>query len=173
MEGSKWTTETLKTEVLRKEKELWGHDIESSAKTYRRVSDSNNPHLLTDLASIHDLHFMAVKKDSSLEQMVNRVREWVKTGRILIHPRCKMLLGCIKYGIWDKNRKEFARSKVFGHFDHFAALMYLLIHTPHSSNPIPATHGFEAHKAWLGNIKGPQTNNARTIEQLFGVKKRS
>jgi len=180
MEGPKWTTKTLRDSVRQKEWELWSDDRSpytikadldketQSVPTFRRVSDNNNPHLLVDLASIHSLHFMAVKKDSSLEQMVNRVREWVKQGRIIIHPRCKMLIGCMKNGIWDKNRKEFARSKVYGHFDHFAALMYLLIHTPHHSNPVPADHGFVAHKAWLHNIKSHQTPNAAAIGNLYG-----
>jgi hypothetical protein len=171
MHGPEWTTVTLKNSILNKEKSLWGDPKEHGQKPFRRVSDNNNPHLLNDLSSIHDLHFMAVTKDSSLEQMVNRVREWVKDGRILINPKCKMLIGCMKYGIWDAKRKEFARSKVYGHFDHFAALMYLLIHTPVSSNPVPLDHGFEAHRAWLHGIKGHKSNNARTIEKLWGPKK--
>jgi hypothetical protein len=165
MEGTEWTTKTLKDAINVKEGALWGE-----FKPFLRVSDNNNPHLLTDLSSLHNMHFMAVKKDSSLEQMVNRVREWVRDGRILINPRCKMLIGCFKYGIWDKNRKEFARSKVYGHFDHFAALMYLLIHTPYSSNPIPREHGFENHRSWLANIKGPQSPNARVFERLLKPK---
>lgn len=166
MEGPAWTTVTLKDAVLAKEQSLW-----QDQKPFRRVSDNNNPHLLTDLSSLHNMHFMPVKKESSLEQMVNRVREWVKDSRIIINPRCKMLIGCLKYGIWDKNRKEFARSKVYGHFDHFAALMYLLIHTPYSSNPIPADHGHQAHKAWLHNIPKIPSKNANTLNQLFGPKK--
>lgn len=166
MDGPSWTTVTLKEEIKKIEARLWGEP-----RPFRRVSDNNNPHLLQDLASLHDMHFMAVKKDSSLEQMVNRVREWVKDGRIIINPRCKMLIGCLKYGIWDKNRKEFSRSKVYGHYDHLAALMYLLIHTPYSSNPIPRDHGFVNHKAWLGNIKQQKTNNAEVFGKLLGPKK--
>lgn len=165
MDGPSWTTHTLKNEIVKKETWLW-----PDMKAFRRVSDNNNPHLLNDLSSLHDMHFMPVVKESSLEQMVNRVREWVRDGRILIHPRCKMLHGCMKYGIWDAKRKEFSRSKIYGHFDHFAALMYLLIHTPYSSNPIPRDHGFVAHKAWLGNLKGPETHNGRVIEKLFKPK---
>lgn len=166
MEGTEWTTETLKREVTARELVLW-----PDMKAFRRVSDNNNPHLLQDLASIHNLHFMAVKKDSSLEQMVNRVREWVKNGRIIINPKCKMLIGCMKYGIWDKNRKEFARSKVYGHYDHFAALMYLLIHTPYQSNPIPRDFGHQNSKSWLGNLTGPESNNARVLQNILLPKK--
>lgn len=168
MYGPGWTTITLKDAIKAKELELWTEDM----KAFRRVADTNNPGLLTDLSSLHNLFFMPVKKEASLEQMVNRVREWVKQGRIIINPRCKMLIGCLKYGIWDKNRKEFARSKVYGHFDHFAALQYLLIHTPHTSNPIPATHGHLPHKSWLGNLdKNQSSKNAQTLNRLFGPKR--
>jgi len=180
MEGPEWTTKTLRDDIRKKEWELWGDGTpyrikEVSEKetqiapTFRRVSDNNNPHLIVDLGSLHNLHFMQVTKDSSLEQMVNRVREWVKQGRILVHPRCKMVIGCLQFGIWDKNRKEFERSKVYGHFDHFAALMYLLIHTPQHSNPIPADHGFVNHKAWLHNVKdkGPSAS-AQALAGLYG-----
>jgi hypothetical protein len=44
--------------LLAKELALWGE-----FKAFRRVSDNNNPHLLTDLASLHNIaHFMPVKK---------------------------------------------------------------------------------------------------------------
>ncbi len=162
LNGPEWTTLTLKAEIADKERAAFGEH-----KVFRRISDNNNPHLLQDLGSIHNVHFMPVTKESSLEQMVNRVREWVKAGRIIIHPRCKMTIGCMK-GVWDKNRKEFAKSKVYGHYDHFAALMYCLIHTPVHSNPVPATHGFENHKSWMGNIKNqPASKNAQTIQKLF------
>lgn len=168
MYGPGWTTITLKDAIKAKELELWTEDM----KAFRRVADTNNPGLLTDLSSLHNLFFMPVKKEASLEQMVNRVREWVKQGRIIIHPRCKMLIGCLKYGIWDKKRQEFARSKIYGHFDHFAALQYLLIHTPSTTNPIPATHGHANHRSWLGNIdKTGASKNAQTINKLFGPKR--
>lgn len=166
MEGPLWTTITLKDMVLKTEKALWGE-----APPFRRISDNNNPHLLTDLSSIHNIHFIAVKKESSLEQMVNRVREWVKDGRIIVSPKCKMLHGCLKYGIWDEKRREFSRSKIYGHFDHFAALMYLLLHIPASTNPIPKDHGFLPHKAWLHNLPKHNSKNAETLARLFGPKK--
>jgi hypothetical protein len=180
MDGPQWTTKTLRDAVRKKEWELWADDktpyiakADNSKETqfvntFRRVTDNNNPHLINDLASLHDLHFMQVKKDSSLEQMVNRVREWTKQGRIIIDPKCKYTIGCMKYGVWNKTRKEFARSEVYGHFDHFAALMYLLIHTPTHSNPIPADHGFEQHRSWLHNIRGEKTPNATAIGNLYG-----
>ncbi len=168
MNGPSWTSKTLDIAVRAKELELWGPDI----KPFRRVADNNNPHLIVDLASIYNLSFFETDKES-LDAMVNEVRVMVGEGKIRIHPRCKLLIGCLKYGIWDKHRKEFARDKVYGHYDHFAALVYLVRNLAKHSNPIPASHGFVNHKSWMLPIKGKEkSHNARTLEQAFTPKKR-
>lgn len=159
MHGPSWTTKTLNEEVRAKETEIWGKEV----KPFRRVADNNNPHLITDLSSLYNLHFMETNKES-LDAMVNEVRIMVGEGRIKVSPRCKMLIGCLKYGIWDKHRKEFARDKVYGHYDHFAALVYLVRNLAKHSNPIPASHGFVNHKSWMAPINGKErSHNARTI----------
>ncbi len=97
--------------------------------------------------------------------MVNEVRIMVMNGQILVNPRCKHLIGCLKYGVWDAKKKKFAHSKVYHHFDGLAALIYLVRNLAKTSNPIPADHGFENHKAWLGNIKDQRhtTPNSRAL----------
>ena len=166
MRGADWTSVTLSNDVSVKEKALWGEaDSEGKPfKPFRRIADNNNPHLLIDLSSLHNLHFSETNKES-LEAMVNEVRLMVGAGRIIVSPKAKMLIGSLKYGIWDMKRKEFSRNKVYGHFDHFAALMYLVRNLSKSSNPIPVDHGFENHTAWLGNVKEQRimTQNARTL----------
>ncbi|NJO18762.1 MAG: hypothetical protein HC838_00050 [Spirulinaceae cyanobacterium RM2_2_10] len=172
MHGPDWTSITLTQEVNSKEKELWG-DADWKGKPFkpfRRIADNNNPHLIVDLSSIHNLHFSETDKES-LEAMVNEIRLMVSQGRIIVSPKAKMVIGCLKYGIWDKNRKEFSRNKIYGHFDHFAALMYLVRNLSKATNPIPMDHGFENHTAWLGNIKDQHnlTPNARALgDALLG-----
>jgi hypothetical protein len=156
MNGPAWTTITLKDAVLEKEKELWGEN-----KPFRRVSDNNNPHLIMDLNSLHNVHFMETNKES-LEAMVNEVRIMVGNGQVIIDPKCKMLIGCLKYGIWDKNRKEFARNKVYGHYDHFASLMYLIRNLAKHTNPIPAVFN-ETYKTWTMNVTKDKSKNAQTL----------
>lgn len=174
MYGPDWTSVSLKEAVSIKEKEIWGETFVEGKQTgpFRRVADNNNPHLIVDLGSIHDLHFMETDKES-LEAMVNEVRIMVNQGRIIVSPKAKMVIGCLKYGIWDKNRKEFSRNKVYGHFDHFAALMYLVRNLAKSSNPVPAEHGFSNHTAWLHNIKDQRamTHNARVLSNALLPKK--
>lgn len=173
MEGKLWTTLTLVNAIKEKEDELWNNKAEPRDSNrehipYRRISDNNNPHLIMDLGQLHGLYFAETTKES-LEAMVNEVRLMVKDGRIIVHPRCKMLIGCLKYGAWDKKRKEFVESKVYGHFDHLAALVYLVRNLNKTTNPVPLTHGFENHRAWLGHVreKTQASNNAREMGKIL------
>lgn len=162
MEGTAWTTITLKDALLQKEKDLW-----QEVKPYRRISDNNNPHLIMDLNSLHSVYFMETDKES-LEAMVNDVRLLVGAGQLRIHPRCTKLIGCLKYGIWTEKRDQFSRSKVYGHFDHLAALMYLIRNLVRHTNPIPATHGHLKPNSWTKHVDSKHlSGNARTLEKLY------
>lgn len=161
MNGPSMNTQLLVGAIKAKESELWGEE-----PPFRRISDNNNLHLLQDMSSLHNLHFIATNKDT-LEAMINEVRLMVQTGRIVVHPRCKQLIGCLKYGVWDEKRKAFARSTTYGHFDALAALIYLVRNLALNSNPIPKDHGFYNHAAWLGNI----TNQVGTTENAQVMKK--
>lgn len=129
--GPLLTTTVMSDLIKRKEQELWGE-----MKVYMRYSDNNNPLLVQDLATIHKISFNMTDK-GTLEEMVNAVKIMVSRGQIIVHPRCKSLIGCLAYGIWDKKRNTFAESKVFGHFDALAALVYMVRNLNKSTNPIP------------------------------------
>lgn len=129
--GPELTTEILQLAIKDKEREAWG-----DVQPYRRISDNNNPLLLQDLSYIHKIHFIPTNK-GTLEEMVNTVRLMVAQGKIIVHPRCVQLIGCLKYGVWDKRREKFAESKVYGHFDALASLVYLCRNLDKTTNPIP------------------------------------
>lgn len=175
MSGPSMNTELLVGAIRAKENDLWGNkenprDANGSPVPFRRVSDNNWPILMLDFSAIHNLTFIETSKDN-LEAMINEVRLMVQAGQIIVHPRCKKLIGCLRYGVWDSKKKSFARSSVYGHFDHLAALIYLVRNLAKGTNPIPATHGFEAHKAWLGHVKDKnQSANARTISESLRPK---
>ena len=78
----------------------------------------------------------------------------------------------MQFGIWDKNRKEFERSEDYGHFDHFAALMYLVRNLAVSSNPIPSTHGHTNERSWMGNVdRNNYSENAKTLAKMLTPKR--
>lgn len=135
LKGPELTTVLLKNAILDKESSLW-----KEVKPYRRISDNNNLMLIQDLATLHQLHFIPTNKDT-LEAMINEVRLMVQEGKIIINPRCKLTIGSLKYGVWDSKRSQFARSKVYGHFDCLAALIYLVRNLNKFTNPIPSTYG--------------------------------
>jgi hypothetical protein len=161
--GPELTTQVLQTAIKKKEKDL------SWEKMYLRVSDNNNPLLLQDLSLLHRLHFMPTDK-GSLEEMVNMVRMMVDRGQIMVHPRCKQLIGCLKYGVWEKKRDKFAHSKVYGHFDALAALIYLVRNLNKSTNPIPPDFQVDFNNQILFK-RDPET--VRNLRSAFGIKGRS
>lgn len=172
MNGPSMNTLLLVGAIKKKEKDLWDadkdtRDVNGCPIPFRRVSDNNWPILIQDLSMLHSLPFIETSKDS-LEAMINEVRLMVQAGQLIINPRCVKLIGCLKYGVWDTKKKAFARSTVYGHFDHLAAIVYLIRNLAKHTNPIPATHGFENHKAWLGHVKDKdKSSNARQISKAL------
>lgn len=176
MSGPQMNTALLHGAIKEKEKELWNNDevpkdVNNNNVPFRRLADNNWPILIQDLSTLHSMSFIPTTKDS-LEAMINEVRLLVQAGRILIHPRCSKTIGCIQYGVWNPKKTQFAHSRVFGHFDHLAALIYLVRNMVTGTNPIPATHGHQNHTAWLGHVKdsSQMSNNARIISKAFTPK---
>jgi hypothetical protein len=160
--GPELTTAILKDAILAKEKELgWEKD------PYLRISDNNNPLLLQDLSYLHKLHFNPTDK-GSLEEMINTLRLLVANGQIIVHPRCKQLKGCLKYGVWDSKRHKFAQSKVYGHFDSLAALVYLVRHLNKFTNPIPPEFKVDFDNQILAP-KQKETQSGRDMKKAFSI----
>jgi hypothetical protein len=134
--GTDVTSASISKATVDSELELWGEEI----KTLVRISDNNNPILLNDIYLVHKILFHPTSKDNLLA-MVNKTRSFIGSGRLEIHPRCEYLLGCLEYGVWNKQRDGFAESKKYGHYDGLAALIYLLRYVDEHTNPIPLGWG--------------------------------
>lgn len=139
--GPSMTTPLLHKAISSIELDLWKDKDGNPTEPYKRVADNNNPLLLLDLGSIHNMFFHSTTKDD-LHAMINKVRVWFKDGRIEIDESCTTLIDSLNYGIWNENRREFSRSKVLGHFDAIASIMYLIRNIDESTNPIPVRVGF-------------------------------
>ena len=153
-------TDILAACIKSKEKEI-GFD-----KVYRRIGDNNNLIVLQDLSGIHGLPFLPTTKDE-LFAMVNEVRMWINAGRLIVSPKCTHLIGCLENGIWDKAKKEFARSQMYGHFDGLAALCYLIRNIDTVTNPVPATFGMTIHTHNLPNTKPPESDNYKALRKAL------
>jgi hypothetical protein len=135
-------------------------------KVYRRIGDNNNLIVLQDLSGIHGLPFVPTTKDE-LFAMVNEVRMWINSKRLLVNPACSHLIGCLANGIWDKQKKEFSRSAVYGHFDGLAALCYLIRNIDTITNPIPAMYGMSVDTHNIPNAKPPESDNYKVLRQAI------
>lgn len=132
LSGPDFTTLKLSAAVKVKERMLWG-----SKNPDLRVSDISD--IQNDLAITHNLPFTGVSK-TELHAMVNRLNLLVDAGRVIVDPKCKLLIQTLKNGIWDKNREEFAYSEIgLGHMDAIASLVYMVMAFEpwFNMNPIP------------------------------------
>jgi hypothetical protein len=163
LEGPSMTTETIAYEVKKREKSLWGE-----RSVHCRVADNNNVILLNDLQSFHKLPFYPTTKDD-LEAMVNQLRLWVNQGRVIISPECKETINCLRYGIWNDRRSEFARSRALGHYDALAALIYMVRNIDQHTNPIPPEYGISRDTHWIPQDQ-TLSKDLQTIKDLFGPK---
>lgn len=145
---------------------------------YRRIGDNNNLIILNDLSGPkHRLPFMPTTKSvlnsNNLDEdfgMVNELRLWVNSGRLVVHPRCTYLVGCLENGIWDKQKKAFARSATYGHFDGLAALCYLVRHTDTQTNPIPQNLGISEQTHHIPPGRN-ESKNYRQLREALNIQK--
>lgn len=117
-----------------KEKELF-----KGAVKILRYSDNNNIILINDLAIKHELYFHPSPKDDK-EAAINDLRLKIKSRKLVINPKCKNVIAHLKNAIWSKNKKTFARSSQFGHYDFVDALIYLIRNINYNFNPYPETY---------------------------------
>lgn len=72
-----------------------------------------------------------------VESLINGLRIAIKSGRILIHPKCLNIIMQLKFGIWDEDKRDFERTEAMGHLDSLIALAYLWDLIDKQRNPYP------------------------------------
>lgn len=72
-----------------------------------------------------------------LQAALNALRLVFQQCKILIHPRCVNLIGCLKSARWNNQRTDFVRTQAFGHADPLMALVYGNRSINRTANPYP------------------------------------
>jgi uncharacterized protein with NRDE domain len=140
--GRRMLTDELAYAINEKEKELWTHPVSGEKTTnILRIADNNNIILLNDLSAKHQLTFIPTAKDNKMAAL-NNMRVHIKTGKVIIHPRCKVLISHLSGAIWNRSRTDFARSADKGHYDGVSALSYLIRNINLTKNPYPANYKY-------------------------------
>jgi hypothetical protein len=164
MSGPTMTTDKLAAAIDEVEDKLWKYckppHHANPDKVYRRVGDTNNLLLLQDLSKLHGINFVPTGKNR-LIQMVNNLRMWVKSGRLIVQPQCLQTIGCLEAAYWDAKHTSFAHSKLYAHFDHLAALVYFILNVDERRNPIPEEQLFDNAEMYV-----PAGSGVRSTEQL-------
>ena len=101
-----------------------------------RIADNNNIILLNDLVEKHKLSFSPTLKDNK-DAALNNMRMLLRSGRIIIHPRCISLIAHLQGAIWNKDRTKYARSSDKGHYDLVDSCVYLCRNVNFNKNPYP------------------------------------
>lgn len=138
LSGTKMLTDNLAIEIKMKESSNFINKLTgSNIKPHLRVSDNNNPILLQDLTVKHGLNFMATAKDDK-DAALNNMRMLIKSGKIIISPKCKTLIAHLKGAVWNSARTSYARcSADRSHFDSLDSLVYLCRNVNFQRNPFP------------------------------------
>ncbi len=165
-----FTTKLLAEGIKECEREY----VEQNKTRIRRISDNNNLNLIADLSRLHQLPFNPVSKNTGSgtdrkgkEWMVSQTRKWINDGRVIIHPRCKMLIASLEFGVWKAGHAEFARSEKLGHYDFLDALIYMcagLLPTVQNQNPIPPLYKMNVATTMFPNGIPPHQQNSQDAE---------
>lgn len=136
MNGPSMTTDKLADNIKKKEKELWSHPLTREVeKPYKRVSD-NNLIVINDLYRMHDLMFFPTQKDNK-EAAINDLRMLISERKVMINPKCKVLIHHIKNTIWNPKHTDFKRTSDGAHGDSLMSLVYLVRNIDRNVNPYP------------------------------------
>jgi hypothetical protein len=100
-----------------------------------RVSDVE-ARLVIDMQQLHGLKVIQARKDDRLAA-IHALRNAFLQDRIEIHPDAREAIAHIKNATWNKQRTDFDRSDLYGHFDVLAAAIYLWRHVTFEHNPFP------------------------------------
>jgi hypothetical protein len=131
------TSDDLAIKVKQKDVALWGEHPEGRLT---RIADNNNVILLYDLAKMHRLRFMATAKDDK-DAQINQLRLMVRDGRLVIHPRCKILIKTLRLAKREQTKRglSFVEMPDIGHADLLDTLLYLIRNVKRHAMPVAPT----------------------------------
>ncbi len=155
-------TNVVAAAIKDKEKQLWGDH-----KVYRRISD-NDLLTIADLSE-HKLYFSATAKDDK-ENQVNRIREWVAAGKIVVSPRCVNLIAQLAKTVWNERRDDYIRTDE-GHGDLLDALIYLGRNIDRQRNPYPVDNSVPDNM-YVVRRQNNQSAEGATVLQMVGLRSR-
>lgn len=116
----------------------------------------------------YHLHFQQTEKHGA-DVWERQCRTAVKQGKIIVHPRCTLLLRTLKHARWNDKRTDYERNDETGHADAWKALIYMYRNVQWNRNPFPTV---EAPRVMQNVVRGPATSGAaRALQRVQKVVK--
>lgn len=180
--GKELRLKEFSDEILKVEEELWLNVLTNEVKKpAMRVSDID--HIVTNEIYNHSsgkLYFTNVTKERGFKlPIINNIRMLLKSGKIVIHPRCKTLIRHLMNSKWKDSvsKDDFARSPDEGHYDAADALIYMVKTINFSKNPYPAGYSLSGNtQDWFIKDRSRFYNQsgdaASIIRSIYGPPKK-
>lgn len=162
LNGDQITPGVIAQKVAKKVEHLWGTE---SSPYY--ICDSNNPLIQQEMNITYRLPFVATSK-GRLDGMVEKVKDWEYDDRIKFLEAAEFVLKSVASAHWNKARDEFARSKFYGHYDHMAALVYLIRNVDETTDPIPAFNNFDPYTQFATPYSQEKLKQQHALTNIFG-----
>jgi hypothetical protein len=168
---------SLSDSILVKEEKLFTDALtHEKRKPLLRVSDINYI-VINEILKYSDnqLSFTIPKKDDKMAA-VNDLRILISSKKVIINPKCQILIRHLRNVKWDKERKKFGRSPDDGHYDAVDALIYMIRSVSFGKNPYPYGYKMELNNMFVpSNHKSSsynETQAAKAFQAIFGAKRR-
>lgn len=163
--GKDVRSDLISERINTQSKNLWGNQF----KMWRQVSDSADPILINELNRHNGMEFVPVQKAHTLEAMLNEFRILVSQGKIVVDPKCRMLIHDLETAVWTDKRDKLDQDIFAHHFDHLMALVYLTRVLDVSTNPIPSDFMIDNVRVIEMNFdkKTAKTESGKALEMAF------
>jgi len=170
LSGAEISSGRIAIAIKDKVKELW--PTTEHRKDIRYICDSNNVLIQQEMINTYGLPFVSTSKSKLESQMVQKVRDWIFDERIEFLPAAEFVLRSAASAWWAKSRDKFARSKIYGHYDHCAALIYLIRNVDETSDPLPLIRNANIHTHFIDPlIQNKHTGQIGELQQIFNPRK--
>jgi hypothetical protein len=119
-----------------------------------------------DMVTLYNYPIILALKDDP-DAQINALRLLFNQGKVLVHRRCKHLIGCLKTARYNNKRTDFERSELYGHADPIMALVYGMRMIDRTTNPYPPEIKSRDHTFYVPG-RDPKTREMNELAKAFG-----
>lgn len=144
------------------------HNVKWLRGTPHRITDAPGQ-VRVDLTKTGFVCMPPTKGKDSVQDGIQAFRVDLVRSAIEVDPRCSFAIQTFKYGMWDRQRKGFQRTDLFGHCDMIAAATYAHRHIDKYSNPFPPSYHGLIREDHFFHKSGGNTDDETLSMAFYGL----